>query len=306
MIEAGLAAARWLQFAAAVLLCGAPAFCLYALTPSMLVREGVWLKRLWLGALSAAAVAALLTLLAESAEMSGGVASAIDPATIWSVAAGTYFGTVWFVRLALLLVLSTFAVRFGRSSLDGYLFASLGTVFAASLAWQGHGGEGAGMLGPMHRIADVVHMLAASVWIGALVVLTHLVNRGRAGADEAQAAHAALVRFSGVGPFVVAALILTGVMNTWALTAPRPWVAAIASPYAWVLALKLALFAGMLGLAALNRLALTPRLQAALANGGLEGAISNARRSVLIETVLAFFVLAAVSALGVMEPPSAG
>jgi putative copper resistance protein D len=305
MLETGLAAARWLQFAVAMLLCGVPTFCLYGMAPAARAAERLWLRRLLVGAIAAGLIAALLLLMTESAEMSGDPVSAVDPATIWSVVSGTYFGAVWLARLALLaafaiLIFSASAARVGW-------LAILGLAATASLAWQGHGGEGGAALGIIHRAADVAHLVAASIWIGALVVLAHLLSRASRNPDVAPAALYGLTRFSGIGALVVATLIASGLINAWALTAPRPILEALATPYAFVLGGKLALFVGMLGLAALNRYTLTPLLEQSLA-GDVEvrAAIAGARWSVAIETSLAVLVLVAVSVLGVMEPPNAG
>jgi putative copper resistance protein D len=302
MIETALALARWLQFAAAALLCGAPAFCLYALSPAAFVAERVWIRGVLVWAASVALIAAIFMLLAESAEMSGDLASAVDPGVIWSVASGTFFGAVWFVRLAFLAIFAVFVFRFEGGAIARVVLAILGCIIAASLAWQGHGGEGAGALGAWHRIADVVHLLAASIWIGALVVILRLLRREA----SAEASLDGLMRFSEIGPFVVAALILTGLVNAWALTAPRSLMQAIATPYAMVLAVKLVLFACMLGLAVVNRFTLTPKLAAALRGASdTPQAVAAARLSVAVETALAVLVLVAVAALGILEPPSA-
>jgi putative copper resistance protein D len=302
MIETGLALARWLQLAPAVLLCGAPAFLVFAAPRDVFAADRAWTKGLLLLALAGALAGALAMLLAESAEMSGDLHAAIDPGVIWTVASGTYFGIVWFVRLALLAVLAAFVLRFEQSAGVRFGVALFGGAFAASLAWQGHGGEGSGAVGVVHRIADVAHLLAASIWIGALVMLLRLLRRG----GVAAAALRGLALFSGVGPLVVAGLIVTGLVNVWALTAPQSLAAAVRTPYAIVLALKLALFLGMLALAGLNRYALTPRLASALQDPSkTQAAVAAARRSLLIETALGALVLMVVAALGMLAPPSA-
>jgi putative copper resistance protein D len=99
--------------------------------------------------------------------------------------------------------------------------------------------------------------------------------------------------------------LVTGLVNAWALTAPHSISDALATDYARVLLIKIALFAMMLGLAALNRFSLTPRLAAAADERAAAAAIAALRRSIAIETGRAALVLVAVAALGVMEPPSA-
>lgn len=294
MIETGLAVARWLQFGAAVILFGVPVFALYGLNAEARAFEQGWLKRVLIGASVIGILAALMMLCAEAAEMSGEATQAFDPATIWSVASGTSFGAIWALRLVLVCAMLVLVLAFPRRA--GLAALSVcGALVAASLAWLGHGGEGGPVLGVLHQSADVLHILAASLWIGALVVLVRVLHSG-----DGASAHHALTRFSGIGVLVVATLVITGVVNTWALIQPRPIGAAIATPYGIVLLVKLGLFAVMLVLAALNRWVLSPRL------AGAEGEAKALRRSVGAETVLAVLVIAAVAVLGVLEPPNAG
>lgn len=109
----------------------------------------------------------------------------------------------------------------------------------------------------------------------------------------------ALAAFSGVGPALVAVLVATGLVNGWLLVGWGPLAALAGSPYVRLLAIKLVLFAGMLALAALNRL----RLTAAVAREA-EAALPALRASLAIETALGLAVLAVVAALGVTAPPT--
>ncbi len=155
---------------------------------------------------------------------------------------------------------------------------------------------------------DALHLLAAGIWVGALVPLAILSRhslRTRTTAD-ARATHQALEKFSGIGPAVVSVLILTGLINSWFLIGPAQWRDLFTTVYGWALLAKLALFAGMLGLAAGNRYWLTPRVKAAIAqNQSLDASHAALRTSVATETGLAFLVLLIVSLLGLLEPPAA-
>ena len=114
MIEIALVASRWMQFAPAAILCGAPAFYLYGL-PSGATGDAVWLRRLLLGATFVGVIAACLMLLAESAEMSGDGASAFKPDVVWAVMSDTFFGAVWIVRLILLLAMAFITTVIGHT-----------------------------------------------------------------------------------------------------------------------------------------------------------------------------------------------
>jgi putative copper resistance protein D len=306
MIEIGLVVSRWLQFAAAAILCGAPAFFLYGVR-QLSAHDAGRGKRLVLGATLLGIVAAILMLLAQSAEMSGDAAAAFKPDVVWAVLSDTYFGAVWAVRFLLLFAMGALVVAVPAGRVCWMALTAVGALIAASLAWMGHGREGEAALGFVHLIADVLHVLAASVWIGALVVLLHSLRRAaQGGRDEIAAAAYGLSRLSGIGSLVVATLLVTGLVNAWALTAPHSISEAFTTDYARLLLVKVAVFVMMLALAALNRFTLSPRLAADAANEReSKAAIVALRRNVLLETGLAVFVLVAVAALGVMEPPSA-
>jgi len=47
----------------------------------------------------------------------------------------------------------------------------LGAAAVAALAWAGHAGATQGGQGEIHVVADALHLLAASAWLGALVPL---------------------------------------------------------------------------------------------------------------------------------------
>jgi copper resistance protein D len=65
--------------------------------------------------------------------------------------------------------------------------------------------------------------------------------------------HRALERFSGVGTVLVGTLVATGLINSWFLVGPENVEGLLGTDYGLLLALKLALFAGMLALAGANR-----------------------------------------------------
>jgi putative copper resistance protein D len=104
---------------------------------------------------------------------------------------------------------------------------------------------------------------------------------------------------------VVALLVLTGLVNSWFLVGPAHLGALLTSAYGLLLGAKILVFAGMLGLAAINRFRLTPGLGAALAGAPPQAILAALRRSLLLETAAAIAVLALVSLLGTLAPPAA-
>jgi len=108
-----------------------------------------------------------------------------------------------------------------------------------------------------------------------------------------------------VGTIVVALLIVTGLVNSWILVGPHGVGQLSGNQYIRLLAIKLALFAAMLGLAAINRFRLTPALRRDLQAGSMPvGALRALRRSIALEFGLATSVLAIVAWLGTLMPPA--
>jgi putative copper resistance protein D len=165
------------------------------------------------------------------------------------------------------------------------------------LAWTGHAGAALGAPGNVQLGADVLHLLAAGGWLGALPALALLLHAARRAKDDRlrSAASIATRRFSIIGVLAVGTLLVSGIVNSWfLLSSPRDLVA---TDYGRLLALKVALFAAMIGIAAVNRFRLTPRLAYAPALHALE-------RNALAETGLGLGVLLFVAALGTLAPPA--
>jgi len=148
-------------------------------------------------------------------------------------------------------------------------------------------------------------LLAAGAWTGALLGLILLVTRPAPRVDGPHLAltHRALHGFGTVGTIVVATLAVTGLINAWLLVGPGNIPALATTLYGQLLLAKLALFAAMMGLAALNRFRLTPRFETSIAAANHRVALGTLRRSLAVEAGCAVTILALVAWLGTLEPP---
>jgi putative copper resistance protein D len=175
----------------------------------------------------------------------------------------------------------------------------------ASLAWNGHAAAGEGASGALRLAAGLVHLLAAGGWVAAvLVFLGLLMNREATSGGRLRATHDLLQGFSTLGTIFVAALIVSGITHYGDLTAwSLPTL--LQSTYGNLLLVKLALFGGMLGLGALHRWTLVPRLGRALSSGDHVQEVRALRQSVAAEAVLAILILIVVSVLGTLSPVAA-
>ena len=307
MIEAAVAAARLAQFACAVILCGAPLVFLYALPArgAGAAVEQPWPRTLLRWTTGLLLLGVVVGLVFQTAAMAGSIRQALDPASLIAVLTGGPFGWAIIARFALALQAFVALAGLRPSRVLWAILAATGAGVAASFAWTGHGAADEGLPRLVHLVADVLHLLAAGVWLGALAVFALLLLRNNASDAELQGLHRALARFAGAGSAAVAILLATGLVNSWFLVGPAHLAGLVQTPYGLLLLAKVALFAAMLALATANRFRLTPGLGAALAGRApVTQAVAALRRSVLLETTAAFAVLAVVSVLGTLAPPS--
>jgi putative copper resistance protein D len=227
--------------------------------------------------------------------------------TIWTVLSETDFGSAWMVRLVLAVLLAAMLPWFGssRGTESSRMRVAAVVVSAAlvgTLAWAGHGAADTGVEGAIHLFADILHLIAAAAWVGALIPLALLLRAARR--DESAAAVAvarvAVSRFSSFGIASVGTLVVTGSVNTWVLAGSV--AALLDTDYGRLLLAKVALFLVMLSFGAINRLWLTPRLDHAPKGAAVPSAIRQIERNSLIEAALGAVVIAIVGLLGTLPP----
>lgn len=284
---------------------GLPAFSLYGLRAGE--RSDALALRPWL--MTGAAVGILLSVLALAllaAAMAGTPPWPVDHDAVGMLLDQQGLGTAWKVRVAALAV-AALAALFAAGRGVGLGAATLASgVALATLAWTGHGAMDEGAAGWAHLAADILHLLAAGAWTGALLGLILLVARPASRVDAAHLTltHRALHGFGAIGTIVVAALVVTGLVNAWLLVGPGNVAALGATLYGRLLLAKLALFAAMLVLASLNRFRLTPRFERSIASADNRGAMGALRRSLAVEASCIVAILALVAWLGTLEPPA--
>ena len=247
----------------------------------------------------------LAGMLAMTASMSGVAIVDVDRGSIEAMVFETPMGLAWQVRMAALAAIA--ALAGARNSSARIATVAFASAALASLAWTGHGAAGEATTGWVQLVADIVHLLAAGAWIGALVALGLMLARNASRLTSADfiAMHRTLDGFSKAGTILVALLIVTGAINTWVLVGPAGVRLFSSDLYVQLLAIKLVLFAAMLELAAMNRFRLTPALLRDLDSGSVpSGAQQALHRSIAIEAGLAASVLAIVAWLGTLVPPA--
>lgn len=297
-IDLAVVGLRWLQFAAAVVALGLPLFRSYAFSCSP--TSGARWVALGAGLLLAAGAGA--GLVAQTAMMAGGWATALDPGSIGYVVQSTSLGMAHIARAGLALVGVAILV-FGGNRRGARLVAVIAFAGAtASFAWSGHGASSEGSLGPVHLIADIVHALGAAVWLGALAGFCLMLSR--ASRTPVDAMTHALAGFAQVGTAAVVVLVFTGLINTAFLVGADGVTRILSSTWGLLLLAKLALFSLMLGLAAHNRFTLTPALTKAVSCGEPAPSLRRLRISIGVEMAAGVALLGLVAAMGVQMPPA--
>jgi putative copper export protein/mono/diheme cytochrome c family protein len=296
---------RTVHYASAVLLLGELMFMLFVAMPAA-YRHGAdgagegarRFRKVTRWCLVAAIVSGVGWLLTASTLMSSlPIGDALSGRTIGLILGNTVFGQVFALRAGLLLALVAVLVILNSASTDSrrlhlrYIALVLAAAYLGSLAGVGHaiaGDEG----GDFTRVAaDVVHLLAAGAWLGALPALACLLGP----AHMPQEAASVLRRFSTLGVICVGSLMLSGVVNSWYEVGTFP--ALVGTDYGRLLVAKLVLFMTMLAFATVNR-----GLSMQLASKEDGAALSQVRRNAMFEVALGVGVIAIAAALGVVVP----
>lgn len=248
------AALRLATFASLMVLVGGLALVVVAGADLAPARPGV--ARLVKTAWAVLAGSTLLAIGVQGVQAGGlGLGDAVRPSTFEAVAA-TRFGRLALARLVLLLPAAAVAraVLAGRGRVSRWV-GGAGAAVAGGLlltvALTGHAATGDNVVAAL--AADVIHLGAASVWLGGLTALWRASRRlaaGGEGADPAALRRAAR-RFSGVATWSVGALAATGLFASWRQVGSLP--ALTGTTFGRLLLVKLALFGAVVALGIRSR-----------------------------------------------------
>ena len=277
---------RWLYFLGLALLVGGLAFRLIVLrgpVPPALERRFYLLTGIGLvGALEVGILAFLLRS-EDALQLPFGrfLYGDLSP-----IAGGTRFGEAFIAMtlgLALVAALLFLAWLTGRRALLWAAFV-LAAGFASGLSLSGHSSVDAGS-SKWSELADWVHLLAASVWVGGLVHLLAAKEQRRA----------AFIRFARLAPVLIAALLAAGI-----------YLAVVRLPalddlwterYGVILLVKIGLVCLALAWGAFHHFVVTPRLDR-------PGVLARLPRSLAGESAVGMAVLLAAAVLVDSKPPA--
>ncbi len=216
---------------------------------------------------------------------------------------GTEVGLTWMIRIgALVLAGAAMLLPGPRPSTRLWAVTFFSATALATLAWTGHGAMDEGSRRFWHFSADILHIWSAAAWLGALGAFG-LMLRLKALKDKhlVSVLDRSLTGFESAGAVIVFVISATGIVNYLFIVGPTLeglWT----TTYGILLSAKLALFAAMMVLAALNRFHLSPLLKRSLLAGEYSVAIRALRRSMVVEFSAAVLILCLVAWLGTLSP----
>jgi len=228
---------------------------------------------------------------------SGGGADSLLESAAWSTMASTEYVVAACVALGVLLAtLMVGAAGPGRTR--GRVALAAAVVAACAPALTGH--TRAASPEVLVVGVDMLHLLAASVWLGGLValvlVLPVLAGRGPVAADV-------LARFSTVAAGVLAVLVVSGTVLAWRIMGSL--TALFDTGYGRLLAIKIGVALLVVAIAGWNRYAVLPRVRAATPSGDLGSGTRLVVRAAAAEAAL-LVVLLLVTGMLVDRNPEAG
>lgn len=292
---------RFLLYVDLMLLFGIALFGLYGLKEQERISDAVLpLRALLIGSAISGVMLSVVGMVLMVSAMSGESNLGELRPHLTMMLRETDMGMAWMTRLIALFIAALVMLFSTRApELALWVAATAGGIALASLAWSGHGAMDEGI---WHFAADILHLLAAGAWLGALIAFTLMSqSRNLQSENHVRLLARAVMRFESVGALIVAIIVVTGVVNYLFIAGPN-LDDVLPSTYGILLLIKVALFAGMLALAALNRFHLGPLLQQSLRDGQYSVAANTLRRSVRVELFAAVLIVGLVAWLGTLSP----
>jgi copper transport protein len=294
MPEPARVVSRWLTLMATILLAGSVLFRTVVVRPTLRRLASAEAHRLSgpsgraLARVSRVAAVGLLLGLAlelgiNIAVLSAGPGLMAATRGAEAILTGTKLGWSLLIRGGLAVMLLVLAAARDRRASEP-VAALAAAALPAGLTLASHA-SGAGIGA---AVADWLHALAACVWIGGLAGLL-VVLRAASGGDRSLLSRALVPRFSTVAAGGFGVVLLTGTLGVWFHASDV--AAALATPYGRTLAVKVVLVAVLVGLGALSRFIVRPRLAGDTGTGTLlQGFLRLSNSEVVVGAVILLVV----------------
>ncbi|MBS0270736.1 MAG: hypothetical protein JSS54_17405, partial [Proteobacteria bacterium] len=203
------------QAAGSVLFCGLVVHDLSALRSVRLLKFIFWVS------LALAFVSGIGWFLAVAAAIDGSTPLAtLSDGTAATVMSDTQFGLTWITRFIAGALLAALVAGSKRNGiwLTTVILATT-AILVGGMAFAGHAASSPGLKGGVHLTADILHLLAASAWLGGLLPYVIILGgrKDRVPDQSFESARKITRRFSNVGIFAVLTIAATGIINTSSL-----------------------------------------------------------------------------------------
>src|SRR5690606_34280547 len=156
----------------------------------------------------ASLVSAVLMLATQGGLMGDGWADVFRP-EVWMAVASTQFGSVWLWQIVFAVLTACAAWIAPIKSARLLLLLAAGQLVL--LAGVGNAAMHDGAEGVLQRVNHAIHLLCAAMWVGALLPLIFCLRLAK-GRWRNPAIYT-MMRFSRMGHYAVAGVILSGIVN---------------------------------------------------------------------------------------------
>ncbi len=320
-ISIGEIIARWLLYLSATALTGGTLFVLVVWKPAYQAinpgkpdpHQPLWRKFSTIS-ITVVLIANIIGLLVQAGQASGAEIAAPWNTAVNSVLFTTRFGVLWIARSALALAIAGLLPT-ARTSRDRWIAFAVSLLFLLTISFDSHAAADADPLLPI--IADWVHLVAASAWVGGL---THFVGGMWASRSldpklRTRLTARLIPRFSAVALISVSVLALTGLYAS--ILRVGSFEALNNTLYGRVLIVKLILILPMIAIGAVNLLGITPAMKLAAgdqtgrdrsssspkASRDLSGVVDRFQRIITSEITLGVLLFLSVALL-TSSPPA--
>jgi len=295
---------KFLLLAALALLIGQRLFIELIWNPALASNPEVNQPAIWLTLRRAGLIGILLSvgigILSQAGQTTGNELSFPWDPEVGRILTETRLGLIWLARLVLAM-LSAWLGAGKETPLKKWLELAVNLTLLFTVTLTSHAATEAKPLLPI--LGDWVHLIGMTFWLGGIVYLYTSVRQLGQLEDERRAKLTALLtaRFS-VNAFVFVALIgLTGFYS--ASLRVGTWSGLLTTLYGHVLLIKQGFVAGLLAIAGINFLIISPRLQREQGKGTANPKlIAQFGRILFIDVTLASLLLASVSFLTYIPP----
>lgn len=265
---------RWLTYIGLLLALGVAVF------HGLVIRSGPMSRTL--GRLLAAGLG-----ISALATLGVATAAALEAGSVLDYLVGSRSGGLQLARAAVAGA-GAVALLVVAPRLAGIAAAAAGLAGIVLLVGAGHA---AAMPGPVPLLGQIVHVVAAAVWIGGIVALLVLLIRPRllTGVDARPAMRILVPRFSALALAAIGLVAMTGAYAAWTQTGT---LVTFDTSYGRTLLLKSGFALGALAIGGLNF----------LDGGRMRGWLDGMRSRLALEVTLAAFVLLFTAALAITPP----